>query len=421
MENRVLLQGRGIRNVGAVKRVEAKVKTGALIQRSALGDIHNRVGAIPKAEARKKNEIFKKPVTLKENVEQKIQNISMKSVDKENFENEKDEKENVPTHLPQKFSIIKGMKEEKMEVESTENTDVQQLSVAFSSQGLDVVDIDEDDASNPQLVSEYAKDIYKHLWKLETEYPVKLKYLEGQKVTSRMRAILIDWLVQVHQRFTLLQETLYLTVAILDRYLQAKRDVTKDRLQLVGVASMYIASKYEEMYIPEIGDFAYITDKAFSKKDIRLMEIDILTVLKFYISFPLHIHFLRRNSKAGNVDTAHHTFAKYLLELTLPEYSFCHYKASHVAAAALYLSIKIISNVDLVWNETLTYYSSYKEQQILPLVYKMAALLIKSGCNKQQAIRRKYESSKFMKISKISEMESTSKLLRSLAEKAANF
>ncbi|RXG72551.1 G2/mitotic-specific cyclin-B2 [Armadillidium vulgare] len=139
---------------------------------------------------------------------------------------------------------FKGMKEEKME-------------------GLDVVDIDEDDASNPQLVSEYAKDIYKHLWKLETEYPVKLKYLEGQKVTSRMRAILIDWLVQVHQRFTLLQETLYLTVAILDRYLQAKRDVTKDRLQLVGVASMYIASKYEEMYIPEIGDFAYITDKAF--------------------------------------------------------------------------------------------------------------------------------------------------------------
>lgn len=73
----------------------------------------------------------------------------------------------MPTHLPQKFSIIKGMKEEKMEVESIENTDVQQLSVAFSSQGLDVVDIDEDDASNPQLVSEYAKDIYKHLWKLE--------------------------------------------------------------------------------------------------------------------------------------------------------------------------------------------------------------------------------------------------------------
>lgn len=61
-----------------MKKVEAKLRTGALIQRSALGDIHNRVGAIPKAVVRKKNEIFKKPVVPTAPLEQKVQNISMR-------------------------------------------------------------------------------------------------------------------------------------------------------------------------------------------------------------------------------------------------------------------------------------------------------------------------------------------------------
>jgi hypothetical protein len=70
-----------------------------------------------------------------------------------------------------------------------------------------------------------------------------------------MRAVLIDWLVDVHIQFSMLQETLYLTVAILDRFLQkSAKDIPRKSLQLVGVAAMFIASKYEEMYAPEIGE-----------------------------------------------------------------------------------------------------------------------------------------------------------------------
>ena len=77
--------------------------------------------------------------------------------------------------------------------------------------------------------------------------------------------------------------------------------VARSKLQLVGVSAMLVASKYEEMYAPEIGDFAYITDNAYSKKDIRKMECLILKTLDFNLGKPLPLHFLRRNSKAGEV------------------------------------------------------------------------------------------------------------------------
>lgn len=82
-----------------------------------------------------------------------------------------------------------------------------------------------------------------------------------------MRAILIDWLVEVHLKFKLVPETLYLTVNLIDRYLE-KEQVNRQKLQLVGVTSMMIASKYEEIYPPIIKDFVYITDNAYTKEEI---------------------------------------------------------------------------------------------------------------------------------------------------------
>lgn len=78
-------------------------------------------------------------------------------------------------------------------------------------------------------------------------------------------------------------------------------EVSRSKLQLVGVTAMLIASKYEEMYAPEIADFVYITDNAYTKADIRRMEVTILRQLNFQLGRPLPLHFLRRNSKAGEV------------------------------------------------------------------------------------------------------------------------
>ena len=86
-----------------------------------------------------------------------------------------------------------------------------------------------------------------------------------------MRSILVDWLVEVHLKFKLVPETLYLTVNIIDRYLSLT-SVTRPKLQLVGVTALLIASKYEEIYPPELRDLVYICDRAYSKSEILKME-----------------------------------------------------------------------------------------------------------------------------------------------------
>lgn len=83
---------------------------------------------------------------------------------------------------------------------------------------------------------------------------------------------------------------------------------------------MLIASKYEEMYAPEVADFVYITDNAYTKKEIRDMEAIILRALDFSVGKPLCLHFLRRNSKAGQVNTI---FLKLLLKYFVRSKKIC--------------------------------------------------------------------------------------------------
>ncbi len=87
-------------------------------------------------------------------------------------------------------------------------------------------------------------------------------------ITHGMRSILIDWLVEVAEEFKLECQTFYLAVSIADRFLSCM-SVVRSKLQLVGTTSMYLASKFEEIYPPEIGDFSYITDDTYSKVQVR--------------------------------------------------------------------------------------------------------------------------------------------------------
>ena len=83
-------------------------------------------------------------------------------------------------------------------------------------------------------------------------------------INEKMRGILVDWLVEVHLKFKLMPETLFLTANLIDRYL-ATRAVSRKNLQLVGVTAMLVASKYEEIWAPEVRDFVYISDKAYDR------------------------------------------------------------------------------------------------------------------------------------------------------------
>ena len=128
--------------------------------------------------------------------------------------------------------------------------------------------IDERDAEDPLCATAYVQDMYQHFRGKETLTSVRPLYMENQPhINERMRSILVDWLVEVHLKFKLVPETLYLTINLIDRYLE-RNEVTRPKLQLVGVTSLLIASKYEEIYPPELRDLVYICDRAYTRSEV---------------------------------------------------------------------------------------------------------------------------------------------------------
>uniref|UniRef100_A0A452FNA4 G2/mitotic-specific cyclin-B1 n=1 Tax=Capra hircus TaxID=9925 RepID=A0A452FNA4_CAPHI len=271
------------------------------------------------------------------------------------------------------------------------------LCQAFSDVILAVSDVDAEDGADPSLCSEYVKDIYAYLRQLEEEQAVKPKYLMGREVAGNMRAILIDWLVQ---------EIMYMTVSITDRFMQ-DNCVPKKMLQLVGVTAMFVASKFEEMYPPEIGDFAFVTDNTYTKFQIRQMEMKILRVLNFSLGRPLPLHFLRRASKIGEVDVELHTLAKYLMELTMLDYDMVHFPPSQIAVGAFCLT------------PTLQHYLSYMEESLLVVMQHLAknVVMVNRGLSKHMAIKNKHATSKNAKISTLAQLNSA--LVQDLAKAVA--
>uniref|UniRef100_A0ABI7YBI5 Cyclin B2 n=1 Tax=Felis catus TaxID=9685 RepID=A0ABI7YBI5_FELCA len=337
--------------------VNSKAKSHVTMRRAVLEEIGNRVTTRPPHIA-KKTQNTKIPVQpAKTNVNKQLKpTASVKPV----------QMEMLAPKGPAPPAEDISMKEEN-------------LCQAFSDALLcKIEDIDNEDWENPQLCSDYVKDIYQYLRQLEVLQSINPRFLDGREINGRMRAILVDWLVQVHSKFRLLQETLYMCVAIMDRFLQVQ-PVSRKKLQLVGITALLLASKYEEMFSPNIEDFVYITDNAYTSSQIREMETLILKELKFELGRPLPLHFLRRASKAGEVDVEQHTLAKYLMELTLIDYDMVHYHPSKVAAAASCLSQKVIGQGK--WNLKQQYYTGYTENEVLEVMQHMAKNVVKVNEN----------------------------------------
>jgi G2/mitotic-specific cyclin 1/2 len=170
--------------------------------------------------------------------------------------------------------------------------------------------------------------------------------MEDQKdLEWKMRGILVDWLIEVHNRFHLLPETLFLAVNIIDRFL-SRKVVRLDRLQLIGVTGMFIASKYEEVLSPHVASFRHVADDGFSEAEILSAERWVLASLDYDLSYPNPMNFLRRISKADNYDIHTRTLGKYLMEISLLDHRFMGYLPSHIAAASMYLARMVLEEVN---------------------------------------------------------------------------
>ncbi|CAN8073381.1 unnamed protein product [Agarophyton chilense] len=271
-----------------------------------------------------------------------------------------------------------------------------------------VVDIDAPHFANHLYAAEYACDIHANFVAAETKFMPDPAYMTRQAdITVRMRAILIDWLVDVHQKFRLEPETLHLTVNIIDRFLEVTQ-VVRRKLQLVGVTAMFIASKYEEIYAPEVGDFVYISDKAYTKDEILCMEAFILNALNFDVTVPSSLTFMQRCLSAakaisGTELMAHRHLTHYLIELALQDSAMLEFRPSVRAAAACSLSARLC-RVALPWDRSMEFHSGgWSEGDIADCEGEMARLLEHerdaTGTNKLTAVKRKFSSDKFSGIS----------------------
>ena len=157
-------------------------------------------------------------------------------------------------------------------------------------------------------------------------------------INEKMRAILIDWLVEVHMKFRLVPESLYLCVQLIDRYCSVA-DVPRTKLQLVGVTALLVACKHEEIWPPEVRDCVYITDRAYDRQEVLDMEQTILRVLKWKISKPTAYPFLDRFLCLTEASDMTRHAASYYMERTLQEHEFLKYRPSLVSAAAVVLAL----------------------------------------------------------------------------------
>ncbi|KAJ7674475.1 cyclin-like protein [Mycena olivaceomarginata] len=188
------------------------------------------------------------------------------------------------------------------------------------------------------MASEYVADIQRYLKEVELTTLPPRNYMASQTaLTWDMRALLNDWLLQVHTRFHLLPETLFLSTHLIDRFLSL-RAVAPGKLQLVGMACLLLASKYEETVSPAIANFTQISDGAFSNAEMQQAEQHVLRTLGWDLSYPSPMHWLRRVSKAEGYQTQTRQLGKYLAEIVLVEERLVGTPPSLLAAAAMWLA-----------------------------------------------------------------------------------
>nr|XP_012416615.1 PREDICTED: G2/mitotic-specific cyclin-B3 [Odobenus rosmarus divergens] len=252
--------------------------------------------------------------------------------------------------------------------------------------------------SDPFFNPIYAKDIFSYMKEREEKFILK-KYMNRQTdISSCMRAILVDWLVEVQMTFEMSHETLYLAVKLVDHYLM-EVVCKRDKLQLLGSTAFLIAAKFEESYPPCVDDFLYICDDIYQRDEMLTMEISILQTLKFDINIPIAYHFLRRYARCLRANMKTLTLSRFICEMTLQEYDYVQERASKLAAGSFLLALymKKLGH----WAPALEYYSGYKTSDLHPLVKQLNTLLTLRPCNKLKTVHSKYSHQVFFEVTKI--------------------
>ncbi|XP_076453514.1 G2/mitotic-specific cyclin-B3-like [Babylonia areolata] len=234
---------------------------------------------------------------------------------------------------------------------------------------LGVEDVDRDDQDDLHQVALYAHDIFIYYKEREEQFRLSPYLARHPQVTQRMRAVLVDWLVEVQENFELNHETLYLAVKLVDTYMASVQDIQRDNVQLLGAVSLFLSSKYDERMPPAIDDFIYICDHAYNRDQFMAMERELFRTVGFDLGRPISYRFLRRYSRCGRSETKTLYLARYILELSQMEYKFVFQRESMMAASVLYIARMMRRETG--WTPTLEFYTGYTLKEMKPLILEI--------------------------------------------------
>jgi len=236
-----------------------------------------------------------------------------------------------------------------------------------------------DHSGDLELGAEQLPDICNQLHRVEGSVS-QPSYMDRQpEVNSEMRAILVGWLYDVTSKKELRLETLFLAVSLVDRFLE-KRTTKRRDFQLIGVAALMIAAKFEHSKPPTVKEFVDMSGKAYSKEEILRMEVRILTAVEFNIFQPTAVHFLQCYQRMIWPGEAHGDLAQTMLRLALAEYDMQQHTPSHLAAAAL-LASHTVQHRQPPWTLSAVKHTQKTELMLKACAKEICGLLEKMGRN----------------------------------------
>ncbi len=258
-----------------------------------------------------------------------------------------------------------------------------------------------------QNAGEYIDEIFDNLIDEEKDLNWKINpnYFENQtEINQSMRSILIDWLIDVHNKFQFKEETIYIAIYIIDNYL-SKRIIKRHKFQLLGITSLFIASKVNEIYIRRISDYVFITDNAYNIEDIKCMEEEISKTLNFNFLVPSALSFYEIISKKVGIseDVDKYHFGEFLIQSFLIDYRSLYYSYSSIACACCYIVMKFykLKNYQICYDNKYYSIKSSNNYNNKGYVIKECARYICSVISElfnsnQQSTIRKYSSNHFI-------------------------
>ena len=267
------------------------------------------------------------------------------------------------------------------------------------------VDVDGDtekSSCNSDSDAEYQDDILTYLKEAAAKFQPRAGYMEKQPdINCNMRSILVDWLIEVSEEFSLDNRTLYLAVSYVDRFLSVM-SVQRGKLQLVGIASLFIAAKFEEIYPPDATDFVYVTDDTYTLEQLLRMERLILETLDYNVSAPTFGDFLDLFLGAAGCrleGSELRCLAMYFCELALLDSGkFLKYLPTDIAASAILLASHTLRQP--ISSHEMILKCGTEVAKLMRCFYDLQVAFKQASSSKYKVVFQKYSES-YMNVAKI--------------------